>query len=237
MLSPLIKLLPTCALFERPSGDSDTDFASVSSLLHMDTDFSDIIGHSWTLVDSPVVDGSIKKFGAGSGHFFPTAPYGGGGVAARITAADHASLRMGTVDFCIEGWFRPQAPQISTGVWFKKGENTAGGISCAISPTSVLFRCLNTTDTVAAYAFSATEFTHVAFVRASDVITIYIAGVAVVSEARVFDHNDTSVVTIGCSASDTRFGYTGHIDDMRITKGIPRYTVDFTPPAAPFPNS
>ena len=49
----------------------------------------------------------------------------------------------------------------------------------------------------------------------------------IASPVRIGDGND------GVSPTAS---FSGYIDDFRITKGIARYTSNFTPPTAPFPD-
>ena len=46
----------------------------------------------------------------------------------------------------------------------------------------------------------------------------------------------TSVVQIGRDA-DSVYGFVGYMDDIRITKGVARYTSGFSVPTEAFPNS
>ncbi len=72
---------------------------------------------------------------------------------------------------------------------------------------------------------------HVAVVRNADTLTLYVNGVEKVSTTLVADDvvaNSIGDITIGHSAPGTAY-FIGHIDEVRISKGTPRYTDEFTP--------
>lgn len=220
---------------------TDPYFANVVSGLHFDgadgsTTFTDVTGRAWTAQNSARIETDYSKFGGASGWFENT-PSTGSENGSRISTPDHADLRFGTGDWTVDGWFRPQYPVTGFGAFFRKGQNTTGGLQLAVTPGQLVLRANGTTDTTVGVTLSTTDFSHVAFVRNGGNILFFANGTLVHTAARSFDHTSTDALLLGSATGDARFAYKGMIDDLRITKGIARYTSSFTAPAAAFPNS
>ena len=75
---------------------------------------------------------------------------------------------------------------------------------------------------------------HVAYVRSSGTTKLYIDGTEIISVADTTNYTDTNF-TVGGWYSNS-YLLNGYIDDLRITKGVARYTAAFTPPTAAFPD-
>ena len=77
------------------------------------------------------------------------------------------------------------------------------------------------------------QWQHIAIVRSSASVVGYVDGLSGTS----YSHPGT--ITNGGNAQISNIGglaFNGFIDDLRITKGVARYTANFTPPTAPFPD-
>jgi hypothetical protein len=95
------------------------------------------------------------------------------------------------------------------------------------------FPSINSTATIIYGAW-----VHVAVVRSGSTITLYVNGTAsgtVTSTATLAGTNGSLWVGTAGDALATG-AINGYIDDLRITKGVARYTGNFTPPTAPFPD-
>lgn len=88
-----------------------------------------------------------------------------------------------------------------------------------------------------ALASAPTEFQHWAFVKNGTQCDLYINGNSVIQFTNDVSSKTPAKFYIGCNfAGYTTSEWPGVIDELRITKGIARYTANFTPPTAPFPN-
>ena len=82
---------------------------------------------------------------------------------------------------------------------------------------------------------SASTWTHIAVVRSGSTITLYKNGTASGTQTSGQAFTTAGLLRIGGGIVGNGNDFNGYIDDLRITKGIARYTTTFTPPTSAFP--
>ena len=194
-------------------------------------------------VGNAQISTSVKKYGTGSLAFDGTGDW------LRPPLTPQAAL--GSGDFTVEFWARVTDTGIAfdfcgTATWGYYIGAGKSGWSVSFASSLVSFSYQSNNSYVIATNFSGTGLSantwyHIAIVRSSGVIKCYINGVAsattISSSANIA--SNTYGVWVGTAGDGDTYGYlmNGYIDDLRITKGYARYTANFTPPTAAFPNN
>lgn len=212
----------------------DPNFSSVSLLLHMDgtngsTTFTDnsVDNRAITANGGATVSTAQSKYGGASAFF--------NGTTDSLSFSDPG---LGTGDFTIELWFRTA----SSVQYAQFVGNESPGYTLLINNSS------STSGDIGLYtaagfvcATSGTDYGddawhHVALTRSGTSVTIWVDGV---SRATGTSGSSFSGQTnfIGRNNFFTPRNLIGYIDDLRITKGVARYSATFTPPTAAFPDA
>ena len=177
-------------------------------------------------VGNAQISTSVVKYGTGSLAFDGTGDW--------LTSPDQINLQFGTGDFTLECWAYPTAGSGTNRAILSKGTTTTGW---SIYATSGNFWAFTDTSTplVSTSAVALNTWVFIAVVRYGSSLKIYIDGVATASTTSSTNFNQTNQLVIG-AGRDTSIPFTGYLDEVRITKGVARYTANFTPPTGPFPN-
>lgn len=222
----------------------DPHWANVVSLLHFDgangdTTFADATGKTWTPFGDVQLVSEKSKFGSTSAYF------SGSNCGLRCT---DAAFNLGTGDFTLEWWLWRAGNTVtnndavildarlsdpSTALDLSCGGTNGGGTAGQIK------LWINGAFALLSSANIGASFSHVALCRAAGVTRIFINGI---SSAIVY--NDTNNYSSTSWTLGARFAaaggdyrsFNGYMDEFRATKGVARYTSNFTPPVAPFPN-
>ena len=194
-------------------------------------------------VGNAQVSTSVVKYGTGSMAF--------NGTNSKLTGATSTALNMGSGDFTVECWsywagtstlYQNFVGSNSAGfsgnaTFFRVWGTSAGGLANKVgigNPTHDA-----TSSVYSVNSLAANTWTHVAATRSSGIIRVFINGTLErtgSSDTSTYDFGDNGIC-VGQSPWDGANGwYSGNIDDLRITKGYARYTANFTPPTAAFPN-
>ena len=226
-------LVPVAASDKMATPFSDPFVVNVVSLLHFggadgSTTFTDETGRAWAAYENAQIDTAQSMFGGASGLFDGTGDY--------ISTSDSADFYF-TGDFTLETFYRPAAigsRQFLCG----QGDFGATNIRSMIEVTTaglVKFWCSNAVTLQTATSISAGSWCHIAITRNGTAHTIWVDGIsrATLTSATI-PADYAGVFNIGRCGDYAGFTANGHFDEFRITKGVARYTANFTPPTAPF---
>jgi len=221
----------------------DQNFADVSLLMHMNgtnasTTFTDSSSNAFTATayGNAQISTAESKFGNASGKF------DGSGDYVQITSA--TALELGAGDFTIELFYYHDGGNQQYAGLVGKGavSSTAsdawtlefGGSGLIFVPWA------QSTQTVTCVEPSQDVWHHVAVTRSGSTLRLFVDGVQESSNTVSFTvatNNSGPVVIGGGAYAPTTRSFSGYIDELRITKGVARYTANFTAPTAPFPDA
>ena len=171
-------------------------------------------------VGNAQISTSVKKYGTGSLAF-------NGSSSLSQPSSNQYIFQVG--DLTIEAWIYFNT--VTSGTWCTT--NVSGGFYWQYYSSAVQFGLAGGGAFVSSsWTPSASTWYHVATVRSGNTITHYINGTSIGSGTLIGAIYATTTLQIGTGAAGGSFN--GYIDDFRITKGIARYTTNFTPPAQAF---
>lgn len=229
----------TSRMLMMAANQGDPLFSNVSLLLHFDgangsTTFTDSSASPKTVARSGDAQISTAQsvFGGSSGLFDGTGDY--------LTLGGESDFAFGTGDFTIEFFFYSNSLSSLKGLYDSRPNSVVSGAYPTIYTDGTTLRYFVSGGVrISGGTLTTGVWRHVAVCRASGTTRMFLDGTQVGSNYTDSTNyiNGASRPVIGALGDSLAAGpYNGYIDELRVTKGVARYTAGFTPPAAPFPN-
>lgn len=222
---------------------SDPYFLNVSLLMHMNgpdggTVFTDSSINNLSSNSNPpnvYISTSQSKFGGASAYWLSS---------GYIDFGYNATLfDWWPTDYTIEAWVYPT----SLSNWDNGGIPTLignkyrnlGAASWSFGPISTgqvrFWYYTGATQTVTSTStITAGQWSHVAMTKTSAGITLFVNGVAESTTAIVGTPSSVGYIPLNLGGFDAVY-LSGYVDEVRITKGVARYSTNFLPQTAAFP--
>lgn len=220
------------------SASTDPNFSSVVALLSGDgangsttiTDSSPLAAN-WTGGPNAIISSAQSKFGGTSIQL-------NWGSSQLVPSADSSNFSFGTGDFTIEAWYNTSNGWGANYIFDFNIDGTASRPALLLDYT-VLRYWINGTYVIESPAVVVGTWNHIAISRASGQTRMFLNGTQVGS---TYIGSDNIVAptsrplfsSAGGVGYVGSYGWDGYLDDIRITKGVGRYTTNFTPPTSAF---
>jgi RHS repeat-associated protein len=223
-----------------PTSTLGTDNGYTVSLLHLNgidaaTSFQDESGKTWTAAGNAQIDTAQYKFGAASGLL--------DGSGDWIGTANHPDFQVGSGDFTIDMWIKvPTVPSSGQALfWYGTDGNFYNSLYLGINASGYLVGTIydgasgnSVTHTT---KVTPNQWQHVAFIRGGSSLYVGLDGVLVSGTANKtvgIPSNATTQLGAIYGATYRQQYFNGWIDEFRFSKGIARWTTNFTPPTSEY---
>jgi hypothetical protein len=205
----------------------DDDFASVSLLLHMDgsngsTTFTDSSSNAFAVTanGNAQISTAQSKFGGASGLFDGTGDF-----------LSFSEIAIGSSqDVTLECWIYLNSVS-DVGIFGTSFSGNWQLLSVMSGKLSAYWNGPEPQEPTA--SITTSTWYHVAITRASGTLRLFVDGV--LRDSKSGSTSNTSASQVGVNIY--RGALNGYVDDARITIGVARYTANFTPPTAAFPDA
>jgi hypothetical protein len=207
--------------------------AFTKSLLPLFTDLIDLTGKVWTPAGNAAVSGGALVLD-GAGDY--------------ATTPDHADLNLGSSDWAIECQAKCEAPGgttrriagqsdnagTATSISFGIERDTTNVIRAFVCQGSNFFTCVGTTQFT---SLLNTDWFHVRFVRAGNLLKLFVRGIQEGSSAAFTGavNNSANALSVGRLGEVAGSEWQGRIRNFRISVGTPRSAGNFAPPPPDVP--
>jgi len=216
----------------------DPYYSNVSLLLPMNgannsTTFTDYSPSPKTVTatNDAKISTAFSKWGGSSGYFAGDNDY--------LISPSDAAFNLSNQDFTIEGWFRASAIGSNNAIisncdatvneYFLLWLDSSGFIKYQIRDASSQFITTGTT------AISANTWYHIAWCRSGNNFYGFVNGASDQTSTSTKSLTQRPILVGGFIYLNFWQYWNGYLQDIRVTKGVARYTSTFTPPTAAFP--
>ena len=218
---------------------SDTSLLLLGNGTNGSTTIIDSTGKNTITVNGNAqIDTGTKKYGTGSLKFDGTGDW--------LSIPANSNLAFGSGDLTIEMWYYPQSrvdpyPALfsfnglfaaNVHQFFDRHDSNATKFTYFVYNYSTSSPLLTSTTTI-----SNGQWYHLAITRSGSTWRLFVNGTVeqTVTWSSAVDGGSSSSLSVGAIPGQTDADLSGYIDDLRITKGVARYTAAFTPPSRQLP--
>ena len=210
------------------SGSQDFYFSNNSLLLRLDANLSDSSSNNFSLSGY----GTTNTVGI-SGALF------GGSTSDYIEAPLDSAFNFGTGEFTIELWAYPTRTGSHTCIARWGGGNNLYFLSLETTVGVVVYIAGSGTAVITGGTIAVNQWQHIALTKQGSNLKAFLNGSQVGSTYNI------GSASLSANNTNLRIGrdfitnspFQGYIDEIRITKGVCRYSSSFSVPTRPFPDS